>query len=257
MSTYYDEFYLVSQAELDGVVTGIQRKVRELEESARRLKVEKTPGWSSDGLVGVAVNLAGIVQKVRLAPETFENSHPEYLGRSVVQAINRAVGQANAVRMEVSATAGSDVRQMLDIMGIRLPKPEPRRQNETVEAASNDSSVQLVMSIRGSVTEVRISREAFRAKRINSLAAAITEAAQRAAYEVHGAKFSTLDAETLSTAEDWFMPSIRADNRATGATTQLHRSREHLPRRPSPDSRSAPNPEEWEEPTPLRITYTL
>ncbi|MGW4774973.1 YbaB/EbfC family nucleoid-associated protein [Nocardia sp. NPDC004278] len=151
---------------------------------------------SDDGLVEVTVGGTGTVKAVHLAPETFRRSSPHYLGGSVVEATRRAAEQANRARQQAMAPITAAQRELTEgLAPAPASRPPAATQpiDSTVDAASTDRLVRISVNPMGFVTAVDISPNAFRSSPPARLAAAITEAAQRAAHQLFESRSAAIE----------------------------------------------------------------
>lgn len=82
------------RADVDELLATFERQRRGLAEAQARLASMTVTAWSSDNLVRVESNTAGVPVRVRLDPEAFKRSTPEKLGRSITEAVQAAARQA-------------------------------------------------------------------------------------------------------------------------------------------------------------------
>ncbi|MEU1982666.1 YbaB/EbfC family nucleoid-associated protein [Nocardia sp. NPDC019395] len=108
----------VLRESVDELLVTFERQRAEMAEVGRRLAATTVTAWSSDNLVRVDANTAGIPVDVHLTAEAFKRSTPEKLGRSILEAVQKAARQAGEVSQQawapVAALAG-DVPDLPDI----------------------------------------------------------------------------------------------------------------------------------------------
>ncbi|WP_433733168.1 YbaB/EbfC family nucleoid-associated protein [Nocardia sp. CA-129566] len=186
----------MEQFNIDAVLATIDRKEAELAAASRQISSISATARSGDGLVEVTVGGTGTVKAVHLAPETFRRSSPQYLGGSIVEATRRAAEQANRVRQQAMAPIAAAHRELTEgLAPARASRPPAAAQpmDSTVDAASTDRLVRISVNPLGFVTAVDISPNAFRASTPARLAAAITEAAQRAARQLFESRSAAIE----------------------------------------------------------------
>jgi DNA-binding protein YbaB len=82
--------------QVDSLLEVFEQQRSELAEVQGRLAEITGEAWSSDSLVRVTANVAGIPVQVHLVPEAFKRSTPEKLARSVTEAAQAAARAATA-----------------------------------------------------------------------------------------------------------------------------------------------------------------
>ncbi len=181
------------------VLAEIDRKEADLKEAELRLAAVTQTAQSTDGLVEVTVSATGAVTSIRLAPETFRRSTPEYLGRSVTEAAQQATRQ---VRQSARAAA-APVTALSDQLAVAVDEPSASHSNSEfsqpaepgAEASSSDRSARVGVDAVGIVAVVHISPNAYRGGSTTRLAAAITEAAELAARQMYETRMGTVESE--------------------------------------------------------------
>ncbi|MFX0579068.1 YbaB/EbfC family nucleoid-associated protein [Nocardia nepalensis] len=203
----------MEQFDMDAVLATIDRKEAELAAASREMSSISATGRSDDGLVEVTVGGTGTVKAVELAPETFRRSSPHYLGGSVVEAIRRAAEQANRARRQAIAPITAAHRELTEgLAPARESRPSVAAQpmDSSVDAASTDRLVRISVNPMGFVTAVDISPNAFRSSTPARLAAAITEAAQRAARQLFETRSAAIEPYIEQSADAPQAPDLTA-----------------------------------------------
>lgn len=107
------------RADVDELLATLERQRRDLAEAQTRLASMTVTAWSSDNLVRVESNAAGVPVRVHLEPEAFKRSTPEKLGRSITEAVQaaarRATEAAEQAYAPVEEVAG-DVPDLPDLV---------------------------------------------------------------------------------------------------------------------------------------------
>lgn len=80
-----------------------------------QLAAARSHATSSDGLVEVSTNSAGMVVEVRLAANTFEQTTPETLARSFTEAAGKAAALAQQHTAEIIAPITAAAEAMPDL----------------------------------------------------------------------------------------------------------------------------------------------
>lgn len=187
----------MDEINFDALRAEIDRKQANLADSERRLVAVTATGRSVDGLAEVTVSATGAVTSVWLAPETFRRSTPEYLGRSVAEAAQQAtrqVRQSARVAVAPIAAVGKEVADA--IQEPWAPQSQTAHVQTTgggAEASSTDRSAQVGVDVLGIIAVVRISPDAYRGGSTTRLAAAITEAAERAARQMFETRMGAVE----------------------------------------------------------------
>ncbi len=170
-----------------GTLAEIDRKQADLEAANRRLATVKTTARSADGLVEVTVSATGAVTEVKLAPEAFRSSTPQYLGNSVTEAAQQATRQVRASATAAAApiaAVGKELSAAVDApRAAHSTKISARPTGVGAESTSADRTARVGVDPMGIVAVVHISPDAYRGN-TTRLAAAITEAAERAARQI-------------------------------------------------------------------------
>ncbi|ATL65164.1 YbaB/EbfC family nucleoid-associated protein [Nocardia terpenica] len=122
--------------QVDSLLETFEEQRRQLAEVHQRLAATTVEAWSSDNLVRVVSNIAGVPLEVHLVPEAFKRSTPEKLGRSITEAVEAAARSAAVQSQQAFAPiqelAGaipdfSDIvpgaPSIKDLIGTRRPEP--------------------------------------------------------------------------------------------------------------------------------------
>ncbi|WP_227984167.1 YbaB/EbfC family nucleoid-associated protein [Nocardia spumae] len=105
------------QIQVDSMLQNYEHQLRDIAGARDTLAARTAEGWSSDNLIHVISNAAGIPIEVRVDPAAFKRSTPEKLGAAITEAAQAA---ARAAKFEVSAAMApilADARQP----GVRNP----------------------------------------------------------------------------------------------------------------------------------------
>ncbi|MEV0295908.1 YbaB/EbfC family nucleoid-associated protein [Nocardia sp. NPDC050710] len=100
------------RGEIDELLAVFEQQRRELADAQARLASATVTAWSSDSLIRVTSNSAGVPTEVHVEPEAFKRSTPEKLGRSITEATQAAARLASA---EAQRAFGSVEQLGLDI----------------------------------------------------------------------------------------------------------------------------------------------
>ncbi|MEU7137812.1 YbaB/EbfC family nucleoid-associated protein [Nocardia sp. NPDC046473] len=188
---------------LQALLAEIDRRQAELIAANRQLSAISATAQSRDGLVEVVVSAAGVVKTVRLAPEIFRRSSPQYLAGSLVAAIQQAARTVAPSRKRATAP-GAEIRREFSDLAEAIPKPSPATlipaaRSDTSRAevggdgTSNDRTVRAEVNSMGIVTVIDISPSVFRGGAVTRLETAIVEATQRAARALFESRSDALD----------------------------------------------------------------
>lgn len=90
------------------LLSTLEQQRQAMTEVRQRLAATTVSVWSADNLVRIDANTAGVPVEVHLTPEAFKRSTPEKLGRSILEATQRAARQA----ADLSREAWAPVREM-------------------------------------------------------------------------------------------------------------------------------------------------
>lgn len=105
--------------QVDSLLEIFERQRSELADVQSRLGEITGEAWSSDNLVRVTANVAGVPMRVHLVPEAFKRSTPEKLAHSMAEAAQAAARAANAQSQQafasVTAVAG-DIPDLPDLV---------------------------------------------------------------------------------------------------------------------------------------------
>ncbi|MQY19044.1 YbaB/EbfC family nucleoid-associated protein [Nocardia macrotermitis] len=251
--------------DFNAVLAEIDRKEAGLRAAERQLANVTANARSADGLVEVTVSPTGALTGLTLAPETFRRSTPQYLGRSVVEAAQQATRQvreaaksAAAPLTELTRSISAAVDESLtpDLDRVAAP-PSPG-----VEAESNNRMARVGVDALGIVAVVHISPDAYRGDAVGKLAAAITEAAERAARQMYetrmGAVESELDPEDRPNLDAFFPIHAAPDDNTPVAPPTPPSPPRPAPAPPKPVNRIIPGtrkpnrdqvvgPSDWDE----------
>ncbi|WP_431963882.1 YbaB/EbfC family nucleoid-associated protein [Nocardia sp. bgisy134] len=83
------------RGEVDDLLEIFERQRRELAETQARLAATTVTAWSSDNLVRVTSNSAGVPVEVHLEPDAFKRSTPQKLGAAMTEATQVAARLAS------------------------------------------------------------------------------------------------------------------------------------------------------------------
>ncbi|MBY8857954.1 YbaB/EbfC family nucleoid-associated protein [Nocardia sp. CA2R105] len=187
--------------DFDAILAEIDRKEAGLKAAQRQLAAVSAKARSADGLVEVTVSPTGAVTAVTLAPETFRRSTPQYLGKSVVEAAQQAtrqVRQSTKSAVAPIAEIGRELSEAVDEP--RIPhstNASATNENSGVEAASTDHTARVGVDALGIVAVVQISPNAYQGGTVGTLAAAITEAAERAARQMYETRMGAVESDII------------------------------------------------------------
>lgn len=181
----------------------IDRREAELEEANRQLSSISATAQSQDGLVEVVVSATGAVKTVRLAPEVFRRSSPQYLAGSLVAAIQQATRNVAPSRKQATAPSAAIRRDFSDLAEanpelspttlIPAPRPDALRAEVGGHGTSNDRTIRATVNSMGIITAIDISPSVFRGSTVMRLETAIVQAAQRAARALFESRSDALE----------------------------------------------------------------
>ncbi|WP_067681277.1 YbaB/EbfC family nucleoid-associated protein [Nocardia miyunensis] len=132
------------QIEVDAMLEGYQERMESIAEARDKLAVATTQAWSSDNLVRVTSNAAGVPIEVWVDPQAYKRLTPQKLGASVTEASQAAARGAKAQIAEALQPITAETEFVLenplddsDIPGtpvgvesILPPPPAPREPQE-------------------------------------------------------------------------------------------------------------------------------
>ena len=141
----------ILREQVDSMLAAFDQQRRELADAQSRLTSTTGEAWSSDNLVRVVSNVAGVPLEVHLAPEAFKRSTPEKLGRSIAEAAQAAARtaaeksrQALAPIEEIAGTL-PDLSDLVpgapgikDLVRSMLPEPAARPPSATPPSDEDD-----------------------------------------------------------------------------------------------------------------------
>nr|WP_246461486.1 YbaB/EbfC family nucleoid-associated protein [Nocardia transvalensis] len=127
------------QTEVDSMLDAYQRQLADIDSARENLAATTVEGWSSDNLVRVTSNAAGVPVGVYVDPAAFKRSTPEKLGAAITEAAQVAARAAQetigAALAPVLAAAdrfqpphnplGDDI-EFRPVVGILPPLPSPQ-----------------------------------------------------------------------------------------------------------------------------------
>jgi|GEM_PF-3514306 len=209
----------LDEINFDAVLAEIDQKEADLKDAQRRLTATTKTVRSADGLAEVTVSATGAVTSVQLVPEAFRRSTPQYLGKSVTEAAQQATRQVRQSARIAAAPLTALGQELADaVEEPRVPHSQNKPSRPTglgTEASSTDHSARVGVDIMGIVAVVHISPDAFRGGNTTRLAAAITEAAERAARQMYetrmGAVESVVGAEEMPNTEAFFPTPVAVE----------------------------------------------
>jgi len=181
----------------DAMRAEIDRKQADLEAAERRLESVTTTVRSPDGLAEVTVSATGTVTSIRLAPETFRRSTPQYLGTAITEAAQQAtrqVKQSTQAAVAPIAAVGQGLAEAVDEP--RAPHAHASSDQPVgtgIEVTSTDRSARVGVDALGVVAVIHIAPDVYRGGNTTRLAAAITEAAERAARQMYETRMSSVE----------------------------------------------------------------
>ncbi|GAB2654978.1 YbaB/EbfC family nucleoid-associated protein [Nocardia goodfellowii] len=100
------------RGEVDSLLSIFEQQQREFAAAQARLATATVSAWSTDNLIRVTANSAGVPVEVHVDPEAFKRSTPEKLGRSITEATQAA---ANLAGEEARRAFGSVGQLGVDI----------------------------------------------------------------------------------------------------------------------------------------------
>ncbi|WP_280234879.1 YbaB/EbfC family nucleoid-associated protein [Nocardia cyriacigeorgica] len=125
-----------------------ERQRHELAAAQQRIANAQVTAWSSDNLVRVTSNAAGIPLEVHIEPDAFKRTNPERLGRSITEAVQAAaregvqVSQQAFAPIEAAADELPDLPDLVpgapsirDLVDKLIPEP-PAAQDAAPQAAA-------------------------------------------------------------------------------------------------------------------------
>ncbi|MGW0248030.1 YbaB/EbfC family nucleoid-associated protein [Nocardia goodfellowii] len=101
------------RGEVDSLLATFEQQQREFAAAQARLATATVSAWSTDNLIRVTANSAGVPVEVHVDPEAFKRSTPEKLGRSITEATQAA---ANLAGEEARRAFGS-----VEQLGVDIP----------------------------------------------------------------------------------------------------------------------------------------
>lgn len=140
-SSEYDQLRARTEAmqvEVDSMLGAYEHQLRDLAETRDNLAVRTVEGWSSDNLIRVTSNSAGVPVQVWVDPAAFKRSTPDKLGTAMVEAAQAAARAAHAEvgaamepilqsgqQFDIRSPFGDDLDLARVVDGILPPPPEP------------------------------------------------------------------------------------------------------------------------------------
>ncbi|MBO0852347.1 MAG: YbaB/EbfC family nucleoid-associated protein [Nocardia sp.] len=179
--------------DITSLLAAVDEKEAELAGARRHLESLTTTAQSADGLVQVTVGPVGAVTSVRLVPEAFRRSTPQYLAQVVTETVRRAAHQIRGPRKQAVALIAAAVQEM-GLSAGRRSRSASSAMSNGVEAFSTDRRVRATVDMFGIVDSVQIAPDGFRNTTPDRLAASIAEAAHRADRAFYEARSSELAA---------------------------------------------------------------
>lgn len=107
------------QGEIDDLLETFERQRRELADAQSRLAAASVTAWSSDQLVRVTANAAGVPTEVHLEPDTFKRTTPQKLSASLTeatQAAARLAGEEAERAFGALASVGDSIPDLPDLV---------------------------------------------------------------------------------------------------------------------------------------------
>lgn len=134
--------------QMNSMLEGLQRQTAQLKEAQAEAMAATGTASSSDGLVTVEVNAAGVVTGTRLSQSALRDSTPDKLGRSFTEASQAAARDARTKADAALAPVQQDVPDLPDVFpqapslkGL-IPEapdiPEPNRSSAASNASDDD-----------------------------------------------------------------------------------------------------------------------
>ncbi|MFI5716676.1 YbaB/EbfC family nucleoid-associated protein [Nocardia sp. NPDC051750] len=108
---------------MDELLVTFERQRAEMAEVQQRLAATTVTVWSSDNLVRVDANTAGIPVDVHLTAEAFKRSTPDKLGRSILEAVQNAARQAGELSQQAWAPVAALAGEVPDLPDIAPGMP--------------------------------------------------------------------------------------------------------------------------------------
>ncbi|MFF0500843.1 YbaB/EbfC family nucleoid-associated protein [Nocardia aobensis] len=131
------------QVQVDSMLENYEHQLRDIATARDALAAATAEGWSSDNLIRVTSNSAGIPIQVWVDPAAFKRTTPEKLGDAITEAAQAAaraakseVGAAMAPiladekRFHISNPLGEDPDLQRVVDGILPPPPQPAAEPE-------------------------------------------------------------------------------------------------------------------------------
>ncbi|GAA5058355.1 YbaB/EbfC family nucleoid-associated protein [Nocardia callitridis] len=101
--------------QVDSMLSAFDEQRRELTEAQGQLAAATGEAWSSDNLVRVVCNVAGIPLEVQLDEGAFKRSTPQKLGRSIAEAAQAAAAIAARKSAELFAPVNNLADEIPDL----------------------------------------------------------------------------------------------------------------------------------------------
>ncbi|OXR45323.1 Nucleoid-associated protein YbaB [Nocardia cerradoensis] len=133
------------QVQVDSMLESYEHQLRDIATARDTLAAATAEGWSSDNLIRVTSNSAGIPIQVWVDPAAFKRTTPEKLGDAITEAAQAAaraakseVGAAMAPiladekRFHITNPLGEDLNLERVVGGILPPPPQPVSEPEPV-----------------------------------------------------------------------------------------------------------------------------
>ncbi|MFE3442410.1 YbaB/EbfC family nucleoid-associated protein [Nocardia sp. NPDC059180] len=103
------------RAQVGDMLETFERQRQDLAAAQQRIATAQVTAWSSDNLVRVTSNAAGIPLDVHIEPEAFKRSNPERLGRSITEAVQAAAREGVQVSQQAFAPIEAAADGMPDL----------------------------------------------------------------------------------------------------------------------------------------------
>ncbi|TLF82551.1 YbaB/EbfC family nucleoid-associated protein [Nocardia cyriacigeorgica] len=103
------------RAQVGDMLETFERQRQDLAAAQQRIATAQVTAWSSDNLVRVTSNAAGIPLDVHIEPEAFKRSTPERLSRSITEAVQAAAREGVQVSQQAFASVEAAADEMPDL----------------------------------------------------------------------------------------------------------------------------------------------
>ncbi|AVL26378.1 hypothetical protein NBRGN_102_00030 [Nocardia brasiliensis NBRC 14402] len=118
--------------QIDSLLGTFEQQQRDLAEVQSTLATTTVTAWSSDNLVRVVSNAAGVPTEVHVEPTAFKRSTPAKLGQSITEAVQAAARQALAATQQAVAPMQQAAAGLPDLSDLVPGAPSIRHLVDTM-----------------------------------------------------------------------------------------------------------------------------